>query len=64
MTSQAWRKSSHSTDGTHAQCVEVAQFAGMVGVRDSKRPDDGHLMLSHERFAALIQRIKDNALNL
>ncbi|TDC80147.1 DUF397 domain-containing protein [Actinomadura sp. 7K507] len=54
-----WRKSSHSSDGTTSQCVEVAQLPGTIGVRDSKRPGDGHLSLTAEQFAALIQRVKD-----
>lgn len=61
MTTSVWRKSSHSTEGTSAQCVEVAQFVEAIGVRDSKRPGDGHLTLTVEEFATLVQRIKDQA---
>ncbi|MDQ2584509.1 DUF397 domain-containing protein [Saccharothrix yanglingensis] len=32
----SWRKSSRSA--STANCVEVAQFAGRVGARDSKNP--------------------------
>ncbi|MEU8346787.1 DUF397 domain-containing protein [Spirillospora sp. NPDC048832] len=49
MTPPAWRKSSHSTEGTSAQCVEVARLAGAIGVRDSKCPDHGHLTLTMEQ---------------
>lgn len=39
LTSATWRKSSHSNSGG-GDCVEVADgFAGVVPVRDSKRPD-------------------------
>ncbi|MER6616744.1 DUF397 domain-containing protein [Streptomyces xantholiticus] len=34
----AWRKSSYSGD-TGGQCVEVADLAPHVAVRDSKNPD-------------------------
>ncbi|RAY11915.1 DUF397 domain-containing protein [Actinomadura craniellae] len=58
-----WRKSRRSTNQGGA-CVEVAKLAATIGVRDSKRPNDGHLTLSPEQFAALSQRIKDNILDL
>lgn len=61
MTTPMWRKSSHSSDGTTSQCVEVAQLTNVIGVRDSKRPGDGHLKLTVEQFALLVQRIKDKA---
>ncbi|HEU5030991.1 MAG TPA: DUF397 domain-containing protein [Spirillospora sp.] len=57
----AWRKSSYSTEGTSAQCVEVAALFDAVGLRDSKNPDGGHLALAPERFAALVRRLKDLA---
>jgi len=43
-----WRKSSFSGD---ANCVEVAFGAG---VRDSKRPDAGHLALRADIYRALV----------
>ena len=63
MTFPVWRKSSRSTEGTTAQCVEVARLTGVIGVRDSKRPDDGHLHLVPSQFTALVRRIKNNELN-
>ncbi|TDC68228.1 DUF397 domain-containing protein [Actinomadura sp. GC306] len=54
-----WRKSSHSSDGTTSQCVEVARLGCFVGVRDSQRPGHGHIMLTREGFNVLIQEIKD-----
>lgn len=59
MTSLIWRKSSRSSDGTSTTCVEVAQLPGAIGVRDSKNPRHGHLTLTAEQFATLIERIKD-----
>ncbi|MFF3622524.1 DUF397 domain-containing protein [Streptomyces sp. NPDC002467] len=39
-----WRKSTHS-DGTGGDCLEVAAgHPDLVPVRDSKRPDDAHLV--------------------
>ncbi|XRQ10306.1 DUF397 domain-containing protein [Actinomadura welshii] len=53
-----WRKSTHSTEGTSAQCVEVAPLDGVIGVRDSRRPGDGHITLTPEAFNAFVQEIK------
>lgn len=58
MAPLTWRKSTYSTEGTSAQCVEVAALSDAIGVRDSKDPEGGHLALAPERFAALVQRIK------
>jgi hypothetical protein len=54
-----WRKSSRS-GGTTAQsdCVELARLAGAVGVRDSKAPEAGHLVVSLEGFARLVAQVK------
>ncbi|SPT60106.1 DUF397 domain-containing protein [Actinomadura madurae] len=60
MTSPIWRKSSRSTEGTSSQCVEVARLAKAIGMRDSKHPEDGHLALTPDQFAALVQRVKDS----
>ncbi|WP_344276531.1 DUF397 domain-containing protein [Actinomadura napierensis] len=58
MTTAPWRKSSYSTEGTSAQCVEVAALNNSVGVRDSRNPDGGHLALAPEQFVALVRRLK------
>lgn len=57
MTSPTWRKSSRSTN-QGGECVEVAALSDVIGVRDSKDPDAGHLALAPDRFAALVRRIK------
>ncbi|MDL4777731.1 DUF397 domain-containing protein [Actinomadura xylanilytica] len=54
-----WLKSSYSSDGTHSQCVEVAQLTDVIGIRDSKDPDSGHLVLSPAEFANLVLQIKN-----
>ncbi|MGH3859991.1 DUF397 domain-containing protein [Actinokineospora sp.] len=41
-----WRKSSWSgSEGETTECVEVAFVPGTVGVRDSKKPGAGALIL-------------------
>nr|WP_190866056.1 DUF397 domain-containing protein [Actinomadura sp. RB99] len=39
MAPLTWRKSTYSTEGTSAQCVEVAALSDAIGVRDSKDPE-------------------------
>ncbi|MCW2917406.1 MAG: hypothetical protein JWN52_5474 [Actinomycetia bacterium] len=57
-----WRKSSHS-DAHGNDCVEVADLAGAIGIRDSKNPDRPHLSLTTDAFASLVKRVKHNRLN-
>ncbi|GAA2616097.1 DUF397 domain-containing protein [Actinomadura fulvescens] len=61
-----WRKSSYSGGGGDGgqDCIEVAALNGLVGVRDSKAPDAGHLNLSAGGFAELIARVKRDELDL
>jgi hypothetical protein len=53
----AWRKSSYSYQ--EANCVEVATLPeGLIGIRDSKAPEFGHLALPpavFTEFTAAIQ---------
>ncbi|MGI5324035.1 DUF397 domain-containing protein [Actinomadura nitritigenes] len=57
MTAPTWRRSSRSTT-QGGECVEVAALFNVVGVRDSKNPDGGHLALAPKQFAVLVRRIK------
>lgn len=56
-SSADWRKSSHS-GGASGQCVEVAEASGLVGVRDSKFPEGGHLVLDRAAVSALLTQVK------
>ncbi|MGH3863542.1 DUF397 domain-containing protein [Actinokineospora sp.] len=50
----AWRKSGFSGD---ANCVEIAWRADTAGIRDSKRPEAGHLTLSAPAYRAFIGQV-------
>ncbi|HEU5026947.1 MAG TPA: DUF397 domain-containing protein [Spirillospora sp.] len=62
MNEPIWRKASRSNTSGN-ECVEVAVLAGGRGVRDSKAPEAGHLTLSPDNFAQLIERVKRGDLN-
>ncbi|CRK60585.1 hypothetical protein [Alloactinosynnema sp. L-07] len=47
-----WRKSSFSNN--QDDCVEVA-FPGQVGLRDSKNPDGGRLIVSVESWRCALR---------
>ncbi|WP_395109869.1 DUF397 domain-containing protein [Actinomadura sp. SCN-SB] len=49
MDKAVWRKVSRSHDDGD-QCVEVASFAKVVAIRDSKDPNGPKLMLSRQSF--------------
>ncbi|WP_327584223.1 DUF397 domain-containing protein [Nonomuraea sp. NBC_00507] len=52
-----WRKSRHSM--SNGDCVEVALFTdGRVGLRDSKNPSGGTIVLAAEEFRDLLTDIK------
>jgi hypothetical protein len=50
-----WQKSSYS--GTNG-CVEVAELGdGNIGVRNSKRPGEGHVVFTRHEIDAFVQGI-------
>ena len=54
-----FRKSSYSTGGGSGTCVEVAtNVPGVRAVRDSKAPDEGHLLIEPAKFTAFIDQLK------
>lgn len=52
-----WRKSSRSS-GNGGNCVELADLGAVVGVRDSKDPDGGHLDVSRDALRVLLTDLK------
>ncbi|MFI6521669.1 DUF397 domain-containing protein [Spirillospora sp. NPDC050679] len=58
MNGPVWRKSSRSAEGTN--CVEVADLGEVVGLRDSKCPERGHLVIERDALAVLVGRLKES----
>jgi Domain of unknown function (DUF397) len=56
----AWRKSSHSSPS--GNCVEAAELAGGVGLRDSRFPDGPALVFTGATWDAFIRTVKDRDL--
>jgi hypothetical protein len=52
-----WRKSTRS-NGAGGNCIEIADLAVGIGVRDSKAPEAGHLTYALEAWAGFITRAK------
>ncbi|MFI1681106.1 DUF397 domain-containing protein [Streptomyces sp. NPDC020607] len=50
----AWRKSSYSSNGSEADCVEVAHTPRTVHVRDSKEAQGPRLALSGAAWVAFL----------
>lgn len=58
-----WRKSTRS-NGAGGNCVEVAELAEKIGVRDSKTPAAGHLTLSPKAWAAFAADVRAGRFDL
>lgn len=54
-----WRKSSYSADDAN-DCVELADLTDVVGLRDSKNPGAGALVLGRGTVGALFSRIRSS----
>jgi hypothetical protein len=52
-----WRKSSYS-GGNEGNCVEAASLPDAMAVRDSKNPNDGHLVVSRSAWRTFTGEIK------
>lgn len=61
-TTARWRTSSYS--GGTGNCVEVADLAVNVGVRDSKHPDAGYLAFALSTWAAFVAEVRDGRFDL
>lgn len=57
-----WRKSSKSLHNPE-QCVEVATARGKYGIRDSKNPDTGILILNRHQWAEFLNAAKHGRYN-
>lgn len=58
-----WRKASYSNNG--ANCVEVADnLRGVTAVRDSKRPEDGALVVDRAAFVRFLDGVKKGRFDL
>ncbi|MGH3391590.1 MAG: DUF397 domain-containing protein [Actinomadura sp.] len=57
MTGPVWRKSSRSGP-EQSECVEVADLAPRIAVRDSKNPDGPKLTFDAGDWRAFMRRIK------
>jgi hypothetical protein len=54
----AWRKAARSGD-SNGGCVEVAgNLPRITAIRDSKRPDEGALIMPKSAFAAFLTEAK------
>lgn len=63
LSQAVWRKASY-TNGANA-CVEIAANLGDVtAVRDSKRPEDGALVVSRAAFARFVEETKSGRFDL
>ena len=51
-----WRTSSHST--ASGECVEVADVDSGTYVRDSKRPEQGHLSFASPEWHTFVSSLK------
>jgi hypothetical protein len=58
-----WRKSSYSQP-TQSDCVEIAQIAGTIVVRDSKNPHGPKLTFTAENWAAFTVTVRAGRFNL
>ncbi|MGI5168817.1 DUF397 domain-containing protein [Spirillospora sp. CA-253888] len=57
MEDVTWRKASYSgSDAGH--CVELADLGPVIGIRDSKAPENGHLVFERDALVVLVHRLK------
>jgi hypothetical protein len=59
LTRAIWHKSTRSN--ANGACVEVANLAGTIGVRDSKDVDGGVLTFELPRWSAFVATLKKDS---
>ena len=66
LTTAVWRKSGRSGSGSGAggDCVEVAMTTTLVGIRDSKNPIKGSLVISFDQWHNFIRGVKHGKFHL
>lgn len=62
LANATWRTSSRSA--TKGDCVEIAQAPTVTGIRDSKNPTGGRLILTTAQWASFLSQIKNGELDL
>jgi hypothetical protein len=62
ITRVTWRKSMRSNGS--GNCVEVAQVAGIIAVRDSKNPDGGILRIRQDQWKEFVGGAKAGLFDL
>jgi hypothetical protein len=64
-TMVTWRKSSYSAGSGATDCVELADLHDcLVGIRDSKAPDAGHLAVGRAALGDLLRKVRAGRLDL
>jgi hypothetical protein len=60
-TGATWRKSPRSND---TACVEFAVLSAAAAVRDSKRPEAGHVVATRTEWGAFLTAVKAGTFDL
>ncbi|MFJ8030644.1 DUF397 domain-containing protein [Streptomyces sp. NPDC096032] len=64
LTPGAWKKSSYSGGGQGDACVEIAQRATHIAVRDSKAPARATLTFPTSAFGPFLRALKSDHVHL
>ena len=62
LANATWRTSSRSA--TQGDCVEIAQTSTVTGIRDSKNPTRGRLILTTAQWTSFLRQVKNGGLDL